>query len=202
MSRTLFLRTGAATLLAAALATAALAQTMRPQNRNQPIEINADRLEVQQDKQIAIFTGNVDATQGDFKMKADQLKVFYREQQQQTQRPATAKPGDIPQRPAARPAAQQNDNPMGGSIQRIEATGKVFLSSPQETASGDTGVYDVDKQTFRLDGQKVVLTRGPSVLNCGWVITNMDTGVSRCEGGAGGSTPGRVRGIFMPEKSN
>lgn len=201
MSRTGFLRTGVAALLAAACATAALAQTLRPQNRNQPIEINADRLEVQQDKQIATFTGNVDATQGDFKMKADQLKVFYREQQQSQQRPAAAKPGEIPQRPAARPAAQ-NDNPMGGSIQRIEATGKVFLSSPQETASGDTGVYDVDKQTFRLDGQKVVLTRGQSVLNCGWVITNMDTGVSRCEGGAGGSTPGRVRGIFMPEKSN
>jgi lipopolysaccharide export system protein LptA len=201
MSRATVFRAGAAVLLAAC-ATAALAQTMRPQNRNQPIEINADRLEVQQDRQIATFSGNVDATQGDFKMKADQLKVFYREQSQpQGQRPAASKPGEIPQRPAPRPAAQ-GDNPMGGSIQRIEATGRVFLSSPQETASGDTGVYDVDKQTFRLDGQKVVLTRGQSVLNCGWVLTNMDTGVSRCEGGVAGATGGRVRGIFMPEKSN
>jgi lipopolysaccharide export system protein LptA len=191
------------TLLVAA--TSVAAQTMRPENRNQPIEINADRLEVQQEKQIAVFSGNVDATQGDFKMKADQLRVFYREQQQASpppQRPTATRSGQAPARTQPlppRPAQPQSESGLGGSIQRIEANGSVFLSSPSETASGDRGVYDVDKQTFRLDGQKVVLTRGKSVLNCGSVLTNMETGVSQCEGASGTATPGRVRGVFMPE---
>ena len=36
----------------------------RDQRSDQPIDINADKLEIQQDKNLAIFTGNVIAEQG------------------------------------------------------------------------------------------------------------------------------------------
>jgi lipopolysaccharide export system protein LptA len=194
------MRVVAFTALAALLTLPAAAQLSRPgANRNQPIEINADKLEVQQEKQIAIFTGNVDATQGDMRMKADQLRVYYREQAQQ---PPSRASGQRPAGPQRTAPARQAEPSVGGAISRIEAFGKVFLSSPTETGSGDTGVYDVDKQTFTLEGQKVVLTRGRNVLNCKHVVTNLETGVSTCDAPAA-TGGGRVQGVFVPEqKSN
>ena len=43
-----------------------------------PIEITADSLEVQQEEQLAVFTGNVDAVQGELNLRADRLVVHYR----------------------------------------------------------------------------------------------------------------------------
>ena len=42
-----------------------------------PIEITADSLEVLRNQQIATFTGNVDAVQGDMVLSADLLRVHY-----------------------------------------------------------------------------------------------------------------------------
>ena len=78
---------------------------------NQPIEITADSLEVQQDKQLAIFRGTVDAVQGEMNLRADVLVVHYR-------------------------AREDNQN----SISLIEAEGNVFVSSPTEMAQGDRGI--------------------------------------------------------------
>ena len=44
-----------------------------------PVQINADSLGVQPDKEGAGFKGNVDATQGDLRLKTDLLRVFYTE---------------------------------------------------------------------------------------------------------------------------
>ena len=77
---------------------------------SQPIEINADSLEVLQDEQVAVFRGNVDAVQGGIRLKADELRVHYRTEN-------TDSGGDI-----------------AGSIMRIDATGSVFVSSASETA--------------------------------------------------------------------
>lgn len=153
----------------------------KARNTDQPIEISADSLEVQQDKQLAIFTGNVDATQGNIRLRADSLRVHYRQNE-----PAA-------QRPAQRPGPQQQAD-ASGAISRIDATGKVFVSSPEETAQGDRGIYDVDKRVITLEGN-VVLTRGKNVLRGQKATMNLDSGRSVMEGG-------RVRGLFVPEKSN
>ena len=50
----------------------------RDLSSDRPIDINADKLEIQQDKNLAIFTGNVIAEQGLIKLRAEQLKVWYR----------------------------------------------------------------------------------------------------------------------------
>ena len=110
--------------LAFALPLAAAAQT-RPApaaSNRQPIEISADALEVQQDKRLAIFAGNVAATQGAYLLRADRMAVSY--------------------------AATGGDN----SISKIDATGKVFFSTPAETAQGDAGTYDVDAGIITLTG--------------------------------------------------
>ncbi|MFW5833104.1 MAG: LptA/OstA family protein, partial [Pseudomonadota bacterium] len=44
---------------------------------DEPIEIEADVLEVRQNQGIATFRGNVDAVQGDMTLTSDVLDVFY-----------------------------------------------------------------------------------------------------------------------------
>lgn len=151
----------------------------KARNTDQPIEISADSLEVLQDKQIAVFTGNVDATQGSIRLRADSLRVHYRQNDQ----PAA-------KRPAQRPGPQQQTD-ASGAISRIDASGKVFVSSPEETAQGDRGIYDVDKRVITLEGN-VVLTRGKNVLRGQKATMNLDSGRSVMEGG-------RVRGLFVPQ---
>lgn len=142
---------------------------------DQPLEITADALEVQKAKQLAIFEGRVLVVQGNLRLQSDRLVVHY----------------------------QENDSGDAGgasSIRRIDATGNVFLSSPRETAEGSRGVYDVENKVITLSGD-VVLTQGQSVLKGQNMTLNLETGLSRIEGGvSSGGGSGRVRGLFVPQK--
>jgi lipopolysaccharide export system protein LptA len=137
-----------------------------------PIEIAADALEVQQDKQIAVFSGNVDAQQGSIKLRADRIWVYYQ--------------GD-----AAEDAAQ--------AISKIDAEGKVFFSSGTETAEGDQGTYNVDNGVITLTGE-VVLTQGNNVIKGNRVVFDLTTGQSKMDGDKSGGD-GRVRGFFVPRRN-
>lgn len=153
----------------------------RPQiqhDTDQPIEINADSLEVEQNQQVATFRGNVDAIQGEIRLRADELKVHYRNDDGSTESAAGA----------------------AGAIVRIDAVGNVFVSSPTETAQGNTGVYDIDNREITLTGQ-VVLTRGENVLRGERLVLNMATGRSRIES-SGQQGGGRVRAILTPSKKD
>lgn len=138
-----------------------------------PIEITADSLEVENDRQVATFRGNVDAVQGEMNLRADQLIVYYR--------------------------SESNDQ---NSIRLIEAEGNVFLSSPTEMAQGDKGVYNVDADTIELIGS-VVLTRGDNVIRGDRLYMNLSTGQSKVVSdtvASGGQ--GRVKALFVPKSGS
>ncbi len=145
-----------------------------------PIEITADSLEVQQDANIAVFRGAVDAVQGELNLRAAQLAVHYK-------------------------ANAEGEN----AIRLIEAVGDVFLSSPEEMAQGKKGVYNVEADTVELFGS-VVLTRGDNVIRGDHLIMNLTTGESRMLGGVKGTTgantetgdDGRVKALFVPSDDN
>ncbi len=179
----------AAVLLTLAAPPAAAQIAPEKRNPDQPIDITADRLEVQQDKQIAIFSGHVDAVQGDIRLRSDKLTVHYR----QKETPKDTVAGKKPPAPAA------SGDLSNGAITLIEADGHVFVNSPAETATGDHGVYQVDDRTITLTGPDVVLTRGQNVLHGQRATMNLDTGRSVLDSPKGG---GRVRGLFVPEKKN
>lgn len=185
------LRTVLSVLLLALLLDSAAAQTLPGarrggSNANKPIEIASDNLEVLQDKQVAIFRGSVDVVQGDMRMRADELQVFYRDRNAQApagQRPAAPRPAVPP------PAA---GTPDMGAITRLEAKGRVFLSSPEEQAQGDLATYDVEKKIVILTGN-VLLTKDKNVLKCEKVTMYQETGRSVCDAGPNQ----RVRGVFQ-----
>ena len=141
-------------------------------NSEAPIEISADTLEVRQEDNIAIFRGNVDALQGNMLLKADMLIVHYR----------------------------PNDDSDQPGISKIDADGNVFVSSPNETAQGASGIYDVDEQMIWLTGN-VVLTQGNNVIKGGKLELNLESGKSRVLGADSTSGPKtRVQGLFVPKK--
>lgn len=155
------------------LAAAANAQQSTAHDTALPIEIAADALEVQQEKQIAVFSGNVDAQQGNIKLRADRIWVHYQ--------------GDT-------------DADAAQAISKIDAEGQVFFSSGAETAEGDQGTYDVDNGVITLTGE-VVLTQGNNVIKGNRVVFDLTTGQSTMDGDKRGGD-GRVRGLFVPRRSS
>lgn len=161
------------------------------QNNNEPIDISSDTLEVQQDKQLAIFRGKVDVIQGDTRLRSDELFVYYKDRA--AQQPAGAQPQ---RQPAPRPAQAPAAGADSSTISKIEAKGNVFVSTPKERAQGDFGVYDVDKKTVTLTGN-VLLTSDGSTLRCARAVMYQETGRSTCDPAAGQ----RVRGVIIPNSS-
>jgi lipopolysaccharide export system protein LptA len=160
--------------LALALATTAAAQQADlaesvQHDTSLPIAISADAMEVEQEAQRAIFLGAVDVEQGDLVLKAERLVVYYRDKQ------------------------AEEDN----AIYKIEVDGNVRFATPNETAQGDSGVYNVDEGTIRLVGN-VVLTSGQSVIRGSEAVMNLETGKSEVLSESEG---GRVEGLFIPDKS-
>jgi lipopolysaccharide export system protein LptA len=151
------------------------------QNHDQPVQIDAATLEVRDKDKVATFSGDVHVTQGDTHMRCKSLVVFYEQDEASADKSKTLKaasPG---------PGGQQR-------IKRLEARGGVVVTQKEQTATGETGIFDMKSNTVTLNG-KVVMTQGQNVLRGDRLVVNLTSGVSRVESGNGG---GRVQGLFQP----
>jgi lipopolysaccharide export system protein LptA len=148
-------------------------------NADQPVEISSDSLEIEQEKELAVFEGNVDAVQGDLTLKTDRLEVHYKTENEGT----------------------DDENQ---AISTMEAKGNVHVTSPRETAQGDRADFNIAENTLILH-DNVLLTQGRNVL-CGKSLDmNLTTGRSLLKGACNKSssnTKGRVQGVFFPSNSN
>ena len=143
------------------------------QNRGQPVQIEASRLEVRDKDKMATFSGNVKVVQGDTTMRCKTLVVFY-EQQNKDGQPAAAQP-----MPAAKPG------PGGSSqISKLEASGGVTVVQKEQTATGDRALFDMKSNTVTLLGN-VLVSQGPNVMRGEKLVVDLTTGVSRVEAGKG-----------------
>jgi lipopolysaccharide export system protein LptA len=151
------------------------------QNRDKPVQIDAASLEVRDKDKMATFLGNVRVVQGDTTMRCKTLVVFY--DQDTSAAPAS---GNLT---AAKPGP-------GGSqqIKRLEAKGNVIVTQKDQTATGETGIFDMKSNTVTLLGG-VVMTQSQNVLRGERLVVDLTTGVSRVESKTGQS---RVQGLFLP----
>ncbi len=155
------------------------------QNRDQPVHIEAATLEVRDKDKVATFSGNVKVKQGDTNMRCKSLVVYYE------QNAAGAGKSKTMQAASPGPGGQQR-------IKRLEARGGVVVTQKQQTATGETGVFDMKTNTVTLTG-KVVMTQGQNVLRGERLVVDLTTGVSRVESGKNGQ--GRVQGLFQPSSA-
>jgi lipopolysaccharide export system protein LptA len=174
-----FLAGLAAALMFSVLATAAFAQKQSRQtglklSGDEPIQIESDRLEVRENENIAIFTGNVSVVQGDMLMKAGRMVVHY---------------------------AEGSGSVTTGSsnVELIEVEGKVYLEQEGQVVTGDRGRFDLLADRMELTGEKVVLTEGDNVVVGCRLEVEMSTGEARLQGcGDRPGDSGRVRMLLKP----
>src|SRR5688572_27486092 len=106
---------------------------------DQPIQIESDKLEVREQENVAIFTGNVTVTQGPTVLKSGRMTVHY---------------------------AKDGGSAATGSskIERLEVDNKVYVKSDKQVATGDQGEFNLKTDVLTLSGSKVVLSEGSNVL--------------------------------------
>ena len=125
---------------------------LRQHDVEQPIDIAADRVEVREKQNEALFEGAVEVRQGDMTLEANSLTVFYNRDQQDRL-----------------------------TIERLDAEGNVVLRSASETASGAWGIYDVASRLITLGGD-VQMTRGESRIWGDRLELNLENGLTTLDG--------------------
>ncbi len=203
-------RLGAAAVIAAAVTlslTYAHAQTpvtgfssVGGANSKKPIDIESDRLEVDDKTHLAIFIGNVSATQGDFNLRAPRLEVTY----DKAPDPATAQDqragqpqGAKPVKAAAAATADASDPVSSGQIKFIHATGgKVVVTSKkdEQEVTGEDAIYDVKGQKITMTGKEVILTQKKNVVKGKQLDIDLATGRATVI-----PEKGRVQAIFTQD---
>jgi lipopolysaccharide export system protein LptA len=111
-----------AALLALLLASPVQSQSLKGHDSNAPVDASADRIEVQDRADRAVFSGNVHVRQAGLTLDAARVTLAY------------ARGGS------------------GIGIQRIDASGGVTVRSATETASGSIAIYDVDRKLITMIG--------------------------------------------------
>jgi lipopolysaccharide export system protein LptA len=126
-----------ASLVGALFAGPVLGQTL-DLNQGGPVEITADDgIEWRQAEQVVIARGNARAARDGVTVDAERLLARYRN----------------------RAGAPQGETPLsGGEIWRLEAEGRVRVTSSSETAEGQRAVYDIDQAVMVMTGNGLSLT--------------------------------------------
>jgi lipopolysaccharide export system protein LptA len=123
---------------------------------DEPIQIESDRLEVRDQDNLAVFTGNVSVVQGESLLKAGRMIVYY----------------------------MKNGSAAAGTtaIDHLEFSETVYLQSKDQVATGDHGTFDMKTSIFTLTGKQVVLTQGESVLVGCKLVANTKAGTAKVDG--------------------
>lgn len=118
-----------------------------------PVEVSADELSVNQSDGSAVFSGNVEISQGDLIMTAGSMRIEYAE------------------------AADGG----GQEITRLLADGGVTLVTPSEAAEADEAIYSIAEGTVTLNGS-VLLVQSINRISGDRMVIDLATGTGRIEG--------------------
>ncbi|MGD8325447.1 MAG: LptA/OstA family protein [Sphingomonadales bacterium] len=141
---------------------------------DQLIDVSAERVQVEERENLAVFSGDVQVVQGKLNLIANELRVYY---------------------------GRTGENGDGLTILRLDAQGAVRLTSPSEVVDSQWGIYDVENEVITMGGT-VKMARGDTKLNGERMVLNLRTGQSTLDGGTSTEQNERVRGRFtVPKKS-
>jgi lipopolysaccharide transport protein LptA len=175
-----------------------------------PVEVEADQLNVNDGAKVAIFEGNVQATQGEFTINSSELHAFYK---------GGSGLADVTRSEADRTGQGKQE---GTELTRIEAKKNVVVASKRgQTATGDWAEFDAKANRVMVGGD-VVVTQGQNMVRGTRLVIDMASGESKIDtapakavaqpsgGGwsaeapqAGNGTPdspGRASAVFFPQQ--
>ena len=165
----------AASLFGAHVAIAQLAPSS-----NAPVDVTADQLEVQNQKCLAIWSGDAEALQATSRLRANVIDIY--------NKTLPARTGDQP---------GQNC----GQLDRMEADGQVYYVTPEQVVKGDHAVYSAGDKTITVTGD-VVVSQGCNVSVGTRLVINTESGVATMASDVSGrGKTGRVRAVFTQNTS-
>ena len=142
-------------------------------NSDEPINIEADKLDVDDKNKIAVFSGNVHVTQGDVTLRTNELHVEY-------------------------VGEQEGSTAQEQQIRRLEARGALVVTQLENTMTGDWAIFEMAEELVTVGGD-VVVSQSGNVLRGSKLIINLKTGQTHMEASPS-ETNTRVRGLFVPKK--
>ena len=142
-------------ILASLIAGSASAQLGR--NGQGPLGINSEDFKYDPGSCMTVWTGKVEATQDQMRLRADQLNVY---------------------------SHKSGAKSCSGEFDRIEASGNVFYVTPEIKARGDKAVYLVSNDTVTITG-RVVVSSDQGVTETNKLVLNVNTNEAHM-GGEGG----------------
>ena len=142
-------------------------------NNDEPIQIEADKLEIIDNQNTALLTGNVSVVQGETILKAREIKVFYLRSDQQSK--------------------------TNSGIRQIDASGKVAIRSADNHVTADKASVDMIKEFVTLTGN-VLISQGQNIVKGCIVTVDLKRNVSNvkpCGGTSSGN--GRIKLLLDPK---
>ena len=135
-----------------------------------PVQVDAEALEVYEEgtQRVSVFSGGVTVKRGNTLLKAGTIKLF-----------------------------SSTEAAKATAFTRIEASGKVYVTSGDQTVTGSTAVVDMKSNTITVAGG-VVLSQGANVITGSRLVVNLATGRARVEQEEGK----QIRGVFSPGSAN
>jgi lipopolysaccharide export system protein LptA len=155
-------------------------------NSKDPIRIDANKLEVFEKEEKAIYSGDVVAVRGATVTRATQMIIFF-DNKNKNGNGGAARP--------ATPAGAANTGDTQ-NLRRIEFKGPVSVVDGTRTATADEMVYDAAAKTVTLRG-KAVVADGPNIQRGELMTYNTETATVQVT-----SPGGRVQGVFTPGSQN
>lgn len=119
-----------------------------PKQENTPIQITAEQLEADNEKKFAEFIGNVKATQDDFVITSDKLRIYYRGELLNSEK-------------------EGNDEEM---VKKIIATGNVKIKTDRYDAETEELEYDTASMTIILRGENSKVIDGKNSITGSKII--------------------------------
>lgn len=154
-------------------------------NRKDPVNIEANSLEVRDKEKIAVFRGNVVVVQGDTTMRSRELEVYYE---------GSALGSDPRQKVPATKNQQKSESAQ--RIKRLIAIGGVIVTAKDQKAVGDKGTFEMATNIVVLDGNVVVM-QGQNVIHGDKLTVDLTAGTSKVDG-VKQQGPARVKAILAP----
>lgn len=140
------------------------------------IEIIADQFTTNNEEKYMDFTGDVRASQGNFVITSERLRIYYK----------------------ANPDSTKTQTGNQESIKQIVASGDVKISSEKYNAEADLVEYDLDSTVLVLKGEDSKIKSGKNLITGSIITVNRKNGQIKVERGP----EKRVKALFYSKEKN
>lgn len=158
-----------------------------------PIHVEANKMTSTEKSNSVVFSGDVDAKQGDVRIRADEMTVFYNEMDSGNK----GKDKDKDKKKAAQPAEKKTTQ----QVDKLICIGNVEVTRGEWLGTGKKMVYlSKERQVILTDNAKA--WQGQNMVSGDKIIYYLDEGRSEVVGGSKATTAGSKDSEKKPSRVN